>query len=141
MTDIYVIGLYLERPVASAQAAIGAGGPKRIALTLMREIPAQSLVDALYEGIRDNTSEAGFARLKVSADALAAVMLPLNAAKKGDVLALDYLPDAGAQVVVNGRPIGHPVPGAELYQALLKIWLGEAPVDAELKRALLAGRY
>ena len=78
--------------------------------------------------------------MKASADALSAIMLPLRVAKKGDIVALDYLPEAGAQVVVNGRVVGRPVPDRNLYRALLRIWLGDAPVDAKLKRALLLGR-
>jgi hypothetical protein len=111
-----------------------------IGLTLMRDVPAQALVDALYEGVRDNTTDAEFARVETSANALASVMLPLQTAKKGDVVALDYLPDSGAQVVVNGRPIGQPIANEELYRALLKIWIGDPPVDADLKRALLRGQ-
>jgi Chalcone isomerase-like len=139
MTSIYVIGLYLPEPRTSADAAISVAGPKRIALTLMRDVSAQSLVDALYEGVRDNTSEAEFAHLKNATDALAAIMLPLQVAKKGDVVAIDYVPNSGAQVVVNGRSIGQAIPGKDLYRALIKIWLGDAPVDTKLKRALLLG--
>jgi Chalcone isomerase-like len=139
-TDVYIIGLYLMTPKHSAEDAIGDAGPKRIALRLMRDVTARSLVDALYEGIRDNTSVAEFARLKPAADELAAMMLPLMVAKKGDVVALDYVPDTGSQIVVNGRAAGQPVPGQDLYRALLKIWLGDTPVDQDLKRALLSGR-
>jgi len=140
MTDVYVIGLYLTEPKASAQAAIGLVGPKRIALRLLRDVSAQALVDALYEGLRDNATEGEFARLKPSADALSAIMLPLQVAKKGDVVALDYVPDSGSHVVVNGRRTGNAVPGDDLYRALLKIWLGDSPVNANLKRELLGVR-
>ena len=64
-------------------------------------------------------------------------MLPLRTAKAGDVVALDYLPGAGSQVVMNGRAVGQPIPGHDLYRALLRIWLGEPPVDNNLKRLLL----
>ena len=139
-TDVYIIGLYLAEAKHSSEEAIGHKGPKRIALRLMRDVTAQSLVDALYEGIRDNTSANEFVKLKPAADELAAIMLPLKVAKKGDIVALDYVPDAGSQIVVNGRATGQPVPGQDLYRALLKIWIGDAPVDPDLKRALLAGR-
>ena len=129
-----------DERTTSAESAVDATGPKRIALTFLREVTALSLVDALYEGVRGSSTEAEFARLKASADALSAIMLPLGAAKKGDVVALDYLPNAGAQVVMNGRAVGLPVPGHDLYRALLRIWLGDAPVDVNLKRALLSGR-
>ena len=138
--DVYVIGMYFSERTTSAEAAIDSAGPKRIALTFMRDVKAESLVDALYEGVRDSSGEAEFTAMKASADALSAIMLPLRVAKKGDIVALDYLPDAGAQVVVNGRVVGRPVPDRNLYRALRRIWLGDAPVDAKLKRALLLGR-
>ena len=140
LADVYVIGMYFSERTTSAEAAIDSAGPKRIALTFMRDVTAESLVDALYEGVRDSSGEAEFTAMKASADALSAIMLPLRVAKKGDIVALDYLPDAGAQVVVNGRVVGRPVPDRNLYRALLRIWLGDAPVDAKLKRALLLGR-
>lgn len=139
--DVYVIGLYFVKPTTSAELAIDAAGPKRIALTFMRDVTAQSLVDALYEGVRDGTTEVEFTRLKIYADALSTIMLPLGVAKKGDVVALDYVPGAGAQVVMNGRQIGQPVPSGDLYRALLRIWLGNPPVDAKLKNALLSGHF
>jgi len=140
MVDVYVIGLYFSGSTSSAEAAIAAAGPKRIALTFMRDVTARSLQEALYEGIRDSSSESEFKRLKSAADTLSATMLPLQLARKGDTVALDYVPDAGAQVVVNGRAIGQPIPGHDLYRALLKIWLGDPPIDTRLKRALLLGR-
>ena len=114
-------------------------GTRRISLTFMRDVTAEALIEALHEGIRDNTSEAELARVKGAAEALAAVMKPLKIAKKGDTVALDYLPDKGSQVIMNGQPVGKAVPGQELYRALLRIWLGHRPVDPDLKRALLAG--
>lgn len=136
-TDVYVIGLYVRERTASAEAVINAGGPTRISLTFLREVTAKSLVDALHEGVRDNTTAAEFSRLKTSADALSAIMLPLQQARKGDIVALDFVPEAGAQVVVNGNAVGRPVPDRDLYRALLRIWLGDPPVDGGLKRALL----
>jgi hypothetical protein len=137
LANVYVIGLYMPERTNSADTAIEATGPKRIALTFLRDVTAQALVDALYEGIRDSSTETEFTRLKTAAEALSAVMLPLRTAKAGDVVALDYLPGAGSQVVMNGRAVGQPIPGHDLYRALLRIWLGEPPVDNNLKRLLL----
>jgi hypothetical protein len=38
---------------------------------------------------------------------------------------------------VDGAARGEPIPGEDFYAALLKIWLGEKPVDADLKKAML----
>jgi hypothetical protein len=45
------------------------------------------------------------------------------------------LPDTDQQLVLNGA--GLPILGEDFYRALLKIWLGDKPVQADLKKALL----
>ncbi len=140
MVDVYILGLYIPERTTNAEAVTNVTGTRRITLTFLRDVTAQALIEALHEGVRDNSSDDEFAAIKAPADALAATMRPLGVAKKGETVALDYLPDKGSQVVVNGRPVGRPIPGRELYRALLRIWLGHSPVDHDLKRALLSGR-
>jgi hypothetical protein len=43
------------------------------------------------------------------------------------------------QVGIDGRPAGKPIEGADFYRALLRIWLGDKPVQDDLKKALLSG--
>jgi hypothetical protein len=38
---------------------------------------------------------------------------------------------------VNGKAQGEPIPGDDLYAALLRIFLGDKPSDPELKSGLL----
>lgn len=140
MVDVYILGLYMPERTTVAEAVTDGPGTRRISLTFLRDVTAQALIEALHEGVRDNSSDAEFAAIKASADALAATMRPLGVAKKGATVALDYLPEKGSQVVMNGQPVGLPIPGRELYRALLRIWLGHRPVDPDLKRELLSGR-
>jgi len=58
---------------------------------------------------------------------------------KRDVIDLDYLPASGLQMSVNGKPRGEPIPGEDLYAALLRIFIGDRPTDPELKVGLLGG--
>jgi hypothetical protein len=41
--------------------------------------------------------------------------------------------------VVEGKPAGAAIQGEDFYRGLLRIWLGESPVQADLKKALLGG--
>ncbi|MEN9783210.1 MAG: hypothetical protein RJA24_553 [Pseudomonadota bacterium] len=141
MVDVYILGLYIPERTTVAETVTDGAGTRRISLTFLRDVTAQALIEALHEGVRDNSSDAEFAKIKASADALAATMRPLGVAKKGETVALDYLPEKGSQVVMNGQPVGLPIPGRELYRALLRIWLGNSPVDHDLKHALLNGRH
>ena len=70
-------------------------------------------------------------------DELTATMLAVQEGKKGDVISVDWRPDAGTFVLLNGEPKGKPIPGEDVYRALLKAWLGEHPSSARLKKALL----
>jgi hypothetical protein len=137
VVNVYVAGLYLTEKKTQAADVIAAPGPKRVQITLLRDLSAQVFSDALNEGLRNNTPEAELAKLKPQTDDLTATMLALKEAKKGDVILLDYVPEAGTQVVMNGKPQGKPLPGADFNRALLRIWVGERAADASLKRALL----
>ena len=52
---------------------------------------------------------------------------------------LDFVPTSGLTLVWNGKVQGEPLPGADLYTALLKIFIGDKPTDPELKAGLLGG--
>jgi hypothetical protein len=134
---VYVAGLYLAEKQASAAAVLALAGPKRFTMRLMRDLSARQLIDALEEGLRDNTPAAQHEGLKARAAELAATMNEVNSAKEGDVIALDYVPDVGTRVLFNGVERGKPIAGADFYRALLRIWLGDNPPSTELKRTLL----
>jgi hypothetical protein len=53
-------------------------------------------------------------------------------------IALDWT-GAATQLLVDGKPVGRPIQGEDFYRALLRIWLGDKPVQDDLKKALLGG--
>ncbi len=61
----------------------------------------------------------------------------LKEVKEKDVITLDYV-DGGTKMAVNGVAKGT-MPGEPFNRALTKIWLGEKPVQADLKKAMLGG--
>jgi hypothetical protein len=134
---VYVASLYLTEKRSAPADVLALAGPKRVSITLMRTLPAQDLVDALNEGIRENSSPEEQQTLKGRFDELTATMLALRQGKQGDVITVDWLPDVGTFVLVNGEARGKPIPGDDVYRALLKVWLGDRPASAGLKRALL----
>jgi hypothetical protein len=66
-------------------------------------------------------------------------MRAIGGAKKGDVVAIDFLADGSTAVALNGKPQGKPIAGADFQRALLAVWLGGKPVQADLKKAMLGG--
>ncbi len=135
---VYVAGLYLPQKTNSVQQAL-APARKRMALVMLRDVGADSLSGSLVDGVRQNATEAEFARLKPQLDELVALMQKIGEAKKGMTIALDHAPGTGTAVLLNGVPQGRPVAGDDFYAALLRIWLGEQPVSSDMKKALLGG--
>jgi hypothetical protein len=61
-------------------------------------------------------------------------------AQSGMRIVLDYSPSSSSTTLfVNGAAQGEPMKGEPFYRALLRIWLGEKPVQDDLKKALLGG--
>ena len=134
---VYVGALYLPERKSSAAEVLALRGAKRVSMALLRDLSARQLTAALEEGIRANSSEAELAALKERIDALVATMNEIGSAKEKTVITLDFLPESGTRVTVDGEARGKPVPGEDFFVALLRIWLGEKPVDADLKKAML----
>ena len=136
--DVYVIGLYLAEKKSDPTAAIAAPGPKRAAIHMLRNVGAEQFTEALVEGLRANHSEADWRALEPRVKELADIMAEQKEARKGSTIALDWTGGA-TRVSVDGRPAGKPIAGEDFYRALLRIWIGDKPVQADLKRALLGG--
>jgi len=134
---VYVGALYLQKKTAGAQAVLVDKGPKRVALHMLRELSAEQLFSAMSDGLKSNHSPAELAGFDAQVKALEKIFNAVKVARVGDVILLD-LAAAGTSVVVNGDAKGS-IPGAEFARALLTIWLGEQPADADLKRAMLGG--
>jgi hypothetical protein len=134
---VYVAGLYLPEKRSSPTSVYALAGPKRASITLLRDVPAQDLVDALIGGIRANSSREEQQALKARVDGLAANLLSIRWARKGDVITVDWLPAVGTVTTLNGEVKGKSIPGYDVYRALLRVWLGDRPTSAGLKKALL----
>ena len=136
---VYVGGLYVPQKSNSAAALLSQKGPRRLVLTMLRTVDADSFAGPLNDGLKNNHSEAQLAGFKAQIDAMNAALKAVNEAKKGDVLHFEYLPDSGTRITVNGQPKGAPIPGEDFYTAMLRIWLGDKPADGDLKKGLLGG--
>lgn len=136
---VYVAGLYLPARALTAQQAIEARGPKRIILVMLRDATAQQFVDSIDAGLRANNSEGEIAAVKTQVDELMAMIRAVGQAKKGMRIVLDYVPREGTTLFVDGAAQGPPMAGRAFNRALLRIWLGEDPVQPDLKEALLGG--
>jgi long-chain acyl-CoA synthetase len=132
---VYVGALYVSQKSAAPAAIFDSPQPRRIAMRMMRDVDADSLNSALDEGLKNNHTPAELAAMKPQADQLSGIMKAIGKAREGDSVVLDFSADEVA-VSVNGQARGK-VAGTGFPKALLKVWIGEQPVDASLKKALL----
>ena len=136
MFKIYVAGLYLPQK-AGDLAGVLAKGPRRVQMSLLRNLTAEQLVDAFVEGLNANNPAAELAAVKAQMDQLIAIMKAFKDVKEKDVVALDFI-DGGTRIAFNGEARGA-IPGAAFNAALMRIWLGDKPAQADLKKAMLGG--
>jgi len=136
----YAAGLYLPRRADSAVQALAMKGPKRLQMRMLLDVPAEEFVKAIEKGIARNTESTELPQLHDRVRRFAHQVAALGKVRKGDVVDLDYLPTAGLVLAVNGRARGEAIPGEDLYAAVLRIFVGDKPVDAALKAGLLGAR-
>lgn len=136
---VYVAGLYVPAKSNNPAALLAQKGPRRMALTMLRNLDADSFAGALNDGLKNNHSEAQLAGFKPQIDALNAALKAVDEVKKGDVVNIEFTPETGTRITVNGQPKGAAIPGEDFYSAVLRIWLGDKPADADLKKGLLGG--
>lgn len=136
---VYVAGLYVPQKSKDAAALLSQKGPRRMSITMLRNVDADSFGGALNEGLKNNHTEAQLAGFKAQIEALNANLKAVGETKKGDVINFEYVPDVGTRITVNGQPRGTSIAGEDFFTAVLRVWLGDNPVDAGLKKALLGG--
>ena len=134
---VYVGALYVGQKAASPATILDAGGPRRLVMRLLRDMDADTLHGALDEGLRNNLTPAELAGMKAQADQLAGIMKGIGKVREGDSVVIDFTAE-GVTVALNGDAKGK-VAGGDFARALLKVWLGDKPADAALKKALLGG--
>ncbi len=77
------------------------------------------------------------AAVKVQADQMTTIMKDFGEVKEGNVVALDFV-DGMTRISLNGAPKGS-IAGEAFNKALTRVWLGDKPVQADLKKAMLGG--
>lgn len=135
----YAAGLYLARRTSSPQEVMSPGGPKRLQLRMLMEAPSEEFVKAFDKGVSKNAAPADLPGMKDRMLQFDALVRAMRVVKKGDVVDLDFIPDQGLQLRHNGRVLGAPIPGHDLYAAMLAIFVGPKAIDPEMRSGLLGG--
>ena len=132
--DIYIGSLYLEKITKTSKNVYAAHGEKRISMHfLYDEVSKEKLVDGWNDGFKNNLTTDELTKFKAKIEKFNSFFISV---KKGDVINLNFIPTTGTEVTINKKSVGL-VEGDMFFTALLKIWLGDAPADDDLKKAML----
>ena len=140
MLKVYTIGLYLPKRSESPVGAITGAGAKRIQIITLRDLSAEDFANALIDGVRKNHGDADLANLQGRLDEFRTTLLAIRAAPNGTQVRIDWLPASGTRLSIGNETRGKDIPGEDFFRALLRIWIGDKPVDEDLKNALLGKR-
>ena len=134
---VYAAGLYLTEKKNAVPDVLAAPGPRRVAITMLREISSDDFGKAFMDGLNANTDKSERTKILPQTMKFGEVFAQIQTLKKGDQMLLDWTPGEGTQCYLNGKKIGELMPDVAFYNAVLRIWLGDKPVDSSLKPALL----
>ncbi len=136
----YSAALYMTRKAGTPEEVYAVPGPKRMELRItlpMKSIGAQEFIKAINKSLSRNCTDEERAALGDRVDRLNANLALTGSVKKGDIVLIDFVPERGTTLVLNGKQYGDAVPGADLYTAFLKAFIGGRVSDDRLKAGLL----
>jgi hypothetical protein len=134
---VYAAGLYLPEKKNATAEILKLEGPRRVTLQMARDLSSEEFGKAFMDGLNENLDKAEKQKIVAQIGKMGELFASVDAIKKGDVLHLDWIPGTGTQTELNGKKLGDPIPDVNFYNAILRIWLGDKPVDKSLKPALL----
>lgn len=135
VVDTYIGKLYVETPTTDAQALIDADENKRMVFQVaLKRVSGRRMATALYEALQLNTTKEQAMQLE---ERIQQVVEMFDARlKKGENGYIEWVPGKGSRIVVKGEDKGI-IPGKDLNDAIMRIWIGENPVGATFKRQIL----
>lgn len=134
---VYVGALYANEKIRSLDALLRNTGPKRLSMTFVRDIDANSFGKLLTRGVEDNTPKSEMSKLVPGLMRMSEMFSTNKSLSPGDIVTVDWFPGTGMVISVKGKPQGEPFKDPEFYRAIMAIWLGPVPADYKLKDALL----
>ena len=134
---VYAAGLYLSKKAGTPEEVFATPGPKRMSITLLREIDANELGKAFTKGFEENSPKAEMSKLIPGLIKMGQIFSDQKKMVAGENFTIDWIPGTGTIITVKGKQQGEPFKEPEFYAALMRIWLGPNPADFKLKDALL----
>jgi hypothetical protein len=132
--DVYIGALYLQAKTPDARAILSDDGPASVLMHILySEISKQKMTDGWIDGLDANLTKSERQAIQPRLEAFNKLF---TATYEGDVLSIEYTPEKGTEVRINGEWRGA-VEGNDFFRALLRIWIGSNPVSKSLKQDML----
>jgi len=134
---VYAAALYLTDKAATPEAVLASPGPRHLQIVMLREIDANELGRLFTKGMEQNAPREEFSKSIAGIMRMSDIFSSRKKLMPGESFAVEWVPGTGTVILVNGKPAAEPIREPEFYAALMKIWFGPSPADAQLKEALL----
>lgn len=133
--DLYISSLYLEQPETNPNKILKSKKTSAIQLNIVSGfITNEKMKSAIEDGFKQATNEKT-AAIQPQIDEF---MTLFDAIKKGDKFTFLSKPNKGVIAYKNGVKQAF-IKGDNFRQALFKIWLGDSPIQSDLKEKMLQG--
>ena len=135
VVDTYIGKLYTENPTTDADAFIAANEYKRMVFQVtLKRVSGRRMATALYEALQLNTTREEAKVLETRIQMV--IDLFDTRFTEGENGYIEWVPGQGSRIVVKGEVRGV-LPGKDLNDAIMRIWIGENPVGESFKRQVL----
>lgn len=131
LLKVYVAALYLPEEIPSADVLKDV--PKRLEFHYFVDITAEEFSESAAPYLDRNVPPDQRTKIGPKADALNRLYRDVS---EGDRYTLTYEPGAETELALNGDVLGL-IPGFDFAAGYYRIWLGDDPLNEDLKRALL----
>jgi hypothetical protein len=130
---VYLASLYVENPIPDSQQLLNSDQIKRVEMHMLRDLERGKIIEAVQEGFEKNNAPE-MPRLQARLDRFLKTIPDL---KSGQTIVITYYPSRGTVIKAgNGEEIA--IDGKDFADALFSVWLGNHPVDDDLKGEMMS---
>jgi hypothetical protein len=139
VVKVYAAGLYLTKKASTLEEVLAAPGPKRMAITVLRDVDSAELGKLFTRGVEDNTPRSEMSKLVPGLIRMGQIFSDHKKLLTGENFLIEWIPGTGTVITIKGKA-QEPFKEPEFFGALMRIWLGPNPGDWKLKDALLGNK-